>query len=67
MPFEKLKIFISWSGNRSRAVAKAFHAWLPDVLPLAEPWMSAEDVENGAKWNQVVSGELEKANFQSSV
>ncbi len=62
MPLEKLKIFISWSGDRSRAVAEALRDWLPDVLPMAEPWMSA-DVEKGAKWSQSVSGELEKSNF----
>jgi hypothetical protein len=36
---------------------------MPDVLFMAEPWLSAEDIEKGAKWNQVVSGELEKSNF----
>src|SRR5579863_7341899 len=60
---EKVKIFISWSGEQSRAVGEALREWLPNVLFLADPWMSAGDIEKGAKWNQVVSGELEKSNF----
>ena len=63
MPLEKLKVFISWSGERSRTVGEALREWLPNVLSMAEPWMSASDVEKGAKWNQVVSGELETNNF----
>jgi hypothetical protein len=30
---------------------------------MAEPWLSAADIEKGAKWNQVVNGELEQSNF----
>src|SRR5215472_19191834 len=61
--FEKLRIFISWSGSRSRGTAEALRDWLPDVLNIVDPWLSAADVEKGAKWRQVISGELEKANF----
>ena len=36
-----MKIFISWSGTTSRAVAEALHAWLPKVLQGVEPFLSA--------------------------
>ena len=63
MAIEKLRIFLSWSGDRSKKVALALKDWLPDVLTLAEPWMSASDIEKGAKWTQALSGELGAANF----
>jgi hypothetical protein len=63
MAFEKLRIFLSWSGERSRAIAEALRDWLPNVLFATDPWLSAADIEKGAKWNQVVSGELENSNF----
>jgi len=42
-----LKVFISWSGPRSLAVAKALGAWLPQVMNAVEPWMSASSMEAG--------------------
>ena len=53
-----LKVFLSWSGDRSRKVAEALREWLPNVLQAAVPWMSAEDIEKGSQWNAAVSGEL---------
>lgn len=52
----KLSVFISWSGEGSRIAAQALHGWLPKVLQSVEPWMSAEDIESGARW----SAELEE-------
>ncbi len=63
MPIKKLKVFISWAGDRSRAVAEALRDWLPEVLQFVDPFLSTEDIEKGAKWSQVLSGELEKATF----
>jgi hypothetical protein len=60
MSLEKLKVFISWSGDRSRTVGEALRDWLPDILPLLEPFLSTEDIEKGAKWLQVMSGALER-------
>jgi TIR domain len=60
---ENLKIFISWSGPRSQGVAEALHDWLPNVLQNVKPWLSANDIDKGAKWRQAVTGELEKSNF----
>jgi hypothetical protein len=56
-----MKIFISWSGERSRAVAKALHDWLPNVIQAIQPWMSANDTDKGTRWRAGLANELEQA------
>lgn len=58
-----LKVFISWSGARSRAVASALKEWLPIVMEGVDPWVSDKDISAGERWAQSVAGELESANF----
>ena len=58
-----MKVFISWSGPRSRAVAVALKDWLPLVLEGVDPWVSDKDISAGERWAQSVAGELESANF----
>jgi hypothetical protein len=46
-----MKVFISWSGQRSRAVARELHEWLQLVMPTTiEPWMSDSDLDKGSRW-----------------
>ena len=54
-----MKVFLSWSGNRSRAIAEVFKAWLPSVLQAARPYFSPDDVTKGARWLTEISKELE--------
>ena len=58
-----MKLFISWSGERSQALAQALHEWLPLVLHYVEPWLSEADVSAGERWAQAVAKELEASNF----
>lgn len=58
-----MKVFISWSGERSKGLALALREWLPMVLHYAEPWLSEADVEAGERWAQAVAKELSASNF----
>jgi hypothetical protein len=58
-----VRIFISWSGDRSKHVALALREWLPLVLHYAEPWLSDKDIEAGNRWATDVGKELESSNF----
>jgi hypothetical protein len=44
------KVFLTWSGERSKAVAKALKEWLPNVIQVLEPWMSEDGIDKGVKW-----------------
>lgn len=45
-----MKIFLSWSGNRSQNIASALKGWLPFVFQGLNVWMSEQDIQAGAKW-----------------
>jgi len=58
-----MKVFISWSGERSQALASALRDWLPLVLHYINPWLSEADVAAGDRWAQEVAKELEASNY----
>jgi hypothetical protein len=58
-----VKLFLSWSGAKSHAVAKALYEWIPSVLQAVEPWMSSEDVEKGSRWSQHLGQQLAETDF----
>lgn len=58
-----MKIFISWSGDRSQALAKAINDWLKPLLHFAEPWLSTEDIKSGDRWGNELAKQLQDTNF----
>jgi hypothetical protein len=54
-----MKIFLSWSGERSLSVAKHLRDWIPLVLPGAEPWLSTDDIRKGSRWQTEIGGALQ--------
>lgn len=58
-----MKVFISWSGEPSRAIGTIFYEWLPTIIQGIEPWMSEHDVEKGAQWLASLSKELQENLF----
>ena len=59
----QLKIFLSWSGAESHALARLLHEWLPDVLPFVDPWMSSEDIAKGRRWATDIGESLEESSY----
>lgn len=57
----EFKVFLAWSGERSKAVALAFYKWLPNVIQAIKPWMSEKDIPNGARWFSDISNNLKSS------
>jgi TIR domain len=53
-----MKVFLSWSGLRSQAVATAINSWLPLVMQSIDPVFSA-DIKKGATWARELDDQLE--------
>lgn len=58
-----MKVFISWSGEVSHAVALGLKEWLPNVIQALEPFVSSEDIAKGGRWLAKINAELEGAQF----
>ncbi|MFN2453626.1 MAG: toll/interleukin-1 receptor domain-containing protein [Pyrinomonadaceae bacterium] len=56
-----MRVFISWSGERSKTIAEALRYWLPKVIQAVQPWMSANDIEKGTRWRSGIANELEQS------
>jgi hypothetical protein len=54
-----MKVFISWSGERSRQVAEVLNRWLPLVTENVEPWLSTHDIASGSQWFSEITQNLE--------
>jgi hypothetical protein len=56
-----MKVFVSWSGARSKFLAETLRWWLPLVIQSVKPWMSDEDISAGSRWLHEVSSQLSEA------
>ncbi len=58
---QKLKVFISWAGDRANAIGKGFHDFLPDVVNAVQPFMSGMNIDKGTRWGDVLNGTLQES------
>lgn len=58
-----MKIFISWSGERSKKVAEALREWIPKVVQAADPWSSTEDIRTGTRWGIEIAARLKECSY----
>lgn len=55
-----MQLFLSWSGERSKALAAAIRDWIPLMLQPVAPWFSPEDIDKGSRWLAELSQQLDK-------
>jgi hypothetical protein len=56
-----MKIFISWSGERSLVLAKTLQSFLPKVVQNIEAWVSDTSIDKGARGPVEIRTNLEQA------
>lgn len=54
-----MKVFLSWSGVRSREVADALKDWISCVIQAVKPWVSTQDIDRGAIWFSEIGAQLQ--------
>jgi TIR domain len=50
-------------GEKSRKVATVLRDWLPQVIQVLEPFLSAKDIDAGARWQAKIADKLDTINF----
>jgi len=53
-----MKVFMSWSGDRSKAAAELLHDWIKCVIQASRPWISTRGIGRGAVWFSEINNEL---------
>ena len=59
----QMRVFISWSGERSHAVAIALKNFIGDIIQSVTPFVSAEDIINGERWASRLKEELQENQY----
>lgn len=59
----KMKVFVSWSGELSKLVAKELSEWLPSIIQSVEVFFSPEDIQKGENWDSRLTKELEECKY----
>jgi hypothetical protein len=58
-----MRVFISWSGQPSRSIARALDGWLESVVQAVDVWMSDEEIASGQRWSEVIAKSLDETDF----
>jgi len=58
-----MKVFISWSGEKSKLLGISLRNWVPLVLQYAKPWLSDKDITSGGRWSLEIARQLDDAQF----
>lgn len=53
-----MKVFMSWSGARSKAAAELLFDWTKCVIQASRPWISTRGIGRGAVWFTEINNEL---------
>jgi hypothetical protein len=56
-----MRVFIGWSGPRSKLLAEALRDWLGKVIQACEPWLSSKDLQAGEAWDPELVAKLKEA------
>lgn len=54
-----MKVFLSWSGSKSKATAELLDSWIRCVLQAVDPWISTKHIDRGALWFTEVADQLQ--------
>ena len=60
---KQVKVFISWSGSKSKKIAETLKDWIKCVIQSVEPFVSSEDIHKGERWSNDIAKELEQTHF----
>jgi len=55
-----LRVFLSWSGKKSRKIAEVLSIWLRQIINAVDPWISSE-MEKGIRWGSEIAHRLEES------
>lgn len=58
-----MKVFLSWSGDRSKAVAELLDEWIQCVIQAVDPWMSSKDIDRGSLWFSEITDQLQNTSI----
>jgi hypothetical protein len=57
-----VRVFISWSKEPSRTIARELSGWLEDLVDV-EAWMSDEEIASGRRWRDEIGSALNETDF----
>lgn len=58
-----MKIFLSWSGIKSKQIAQELNNWIASVVPNVQLYISYLDISSGCRWGQSIATALEEYSF----